>query len=104
MATGDPFYCFKHKALFCSVCQVEAEEQHEARIVDLERTVTALRALVAELREAGVTDYSKLGTGSHRVDCHFCGHIWKSGDKPKHYDRCALALTEADMLKRLGMK
>jgi len=46
-----------------------------------------IRRLVA----AGVTDYSKLGSGSKRVDCHFCKGIWNSGDEPKHCRECPLA-------------
>jgi len=67
------------------------------------RTVATLRALVAALKEAGVTDYSTL-TGSHRVDCHFCNGVWTSGQPPKHHKDCPLTFTEADMLARLEVK
>ena len=68
------------------------------------RSLAALRALVEKLREAGVTDYHRLQFSSHRVDCHFCRGIWTSGRAANHREGCVLALTEADMLKRLEAK
>ena len=66
------------------------------------RSLAASRALVAEIREAAVIDYSKLTSTSRRVECHFCSAVWTSGQPTKHGADCPLNLTEADMLERNG--
>lgn len=63
----------------------------EGELARADKERQAAERRVGELEAAGVTDYSELGTGSNRVDCHFCPSVWRSGDPPKHKPTCPLA-------------